>query len=105
MQGTAFIRVEGGFYDGLEWPLDRSSTIVGRGGNADLVLSEATISRAHAQFSICGDQVFVKDLGSTNGTMINGVSGQQSALCDRDEIKMGRLVLRLVLPEGEAARD
>jgi pSer/pThr/pTyr-binding forkhead associated (FHA) protein len=103
LQGTAYIRVEGGFYDGLEWPLDRSSTIVGRGGTADLVLSEATISRAHAQFSVSGEQVSVKDLGSTNGTMVNGVSEQQASLRHRDEIKMGRLVLRVLLGPEESA--
>jgi pSer/pThr/pTyr-binding forkhead associated (FHA) protein len=108
LAGTAaYIRVEGGFYDGLEWPLDRASTIVGRGGTADLVLSEATISRAHAQFSFLGDRVFVKDLGSTNGTLVNGASEQQALLRHRDEIKMGRLVLRVLLEpsaQGTAAR-
>ena len=38
-----FVRVESGFYEGLEWPLDRASTVIGRGRTADLVLSEVTI--------------------------------------------------------------
>jgi pSer/pThr/pTyr-binding forkhead associated (FHA) protein len=103
LRGRACIRVEGGFYDGLEWPLERASTIIGRGGTADLVLNEATISRSHALFAFRGDQLYVQDLGSTNGTLVNGVSEQQSVVRDQDEIKMGRLVLRLcVRPEGGA---
>jgi pSer/pThr/pTyr-binding forkhead associated (FHA) protein len=103
LKGKAFIRVESGFYEGLEWPLERASTVIGRGGTADLILNEATISRAHALFSFKGDQLIVQDLGSTNGTLVNGVSEQQSAVRHHDEIKMGRLVLRLLV-ESEGAR-
>ena len=72
-----FVRVESGFYEGMEWPLDRASTVIGRGRTADLVLSEATISRAHALLGFKGDQPFVQDLGSTNGTLVNGAREQQ----------------------------
>jgi pSer/pThr/pTyr-binding forkhead associated (FHA) protein len=91
----AVVRVESGFYMGLEWPLDRASTVIGRGTAADLVLNEATISRAHALLAYRGDQLFVQDLGSTNGTLVNGVSTQQVDLREADELKMGRLVLRI----------
>jgi len=90
------VRVESGFYAGLEWPLDRASTVIGRGATADLVLHEATISRAHALLAFRGDQLFVQDLGSTNGTVVNGVSTQQVDVGVDDELKMGRLVLRIV---------
>jgi pSer/pThr/pTyr-binding forkhead associated (FHA) protein len=91
------VRVESGFYEGLEWPLDRASTVIGRGRTADLVLSEATISRAHALLGFKGDQAFVQDLGSTNGTLLNGSREQQATLRDGDELRMGRLVLRIVV--------
>jgi pSer/pThr/pTyr-binding forkhead associated (FHA) protein len=103
VRGRACIRIESGFYEGLEWPLDRARTIIGRGSTADLVLNEATISRAHAVFAFKGEQLQVQDLGSTNGTLVNGVSEQQAALRSNDEIKMGRLVLRVVISE-EAPR-
>jgi len=90
-----YVRVDSGFYEGLEWPLDRASTVIGRGGTADLVLHEATISRAHALLAFKGDQLFVQDLGSTNGTLVNGASAQQAVLKNHDELKMGRLVLRI----------
>jgi pSer/pThr/pTyr-binding forkhead associated (FHA) protein len=98
----AFVRVESGFYMGLEWPLDRASTVIGRGTAADLVLNEATISRAHALLAFRGDQLFVQDLGSTNGTLVNGVANQQIDLKEADELKMGRLVLRIRMAEERA---
>jgi len=101
----ASVRVESGFYSGLEWPLDRASTVIGRGASADLVLYEATISRAHALLAFRGDQLFVQDLGSTNGTIVNGVGAQQVDLSFSDELKMGRLVLRIVEDTSDEAVD
>lgn len=95
------VRVESGFYQGLEWPLDRASTVIGRGRNADLVLSEATISRAHALLGFKGEQPFVQDLGSTNGTLVNGTREQQATLKSGDELRMGRLVLRVIVRSEE----
>ena len=91
----AFVRVESGFYEGLEWPLDRPSTVIGRGRNADLVLSEATISRAHAMLAFRDSKLFVQDLNSTNGTLVNGTREAQAQLSDGSELRMGRLVLRI----------
>ena len=90
-----FLRVESGFYEGLEWSLDRPSTVIGRGRNADLILSEATISRAHAMVGFKGKQLFVQDLDSTNGTLVNGTREHQAELENGDEVRMGRLVLRI----------
>ena len=91
----AAIRIESGFYEGLEWELDRPSTVIGRGRNADLVLNEATISRAHALFGYEGLRPFVQDLGSTNGTLVNGVREHRKVLSAGDELRMGKLQLRV----------
>jgi len=91
----AAVRIESGFYEGLEWELDRPSTVIGRGRNADLVLNEATISRAHALFGYEGVRVFVQDLGSTNGTLVNGVREHRKVLNVGDELRMGKLQLRI----------
>ncbi len=91
----AIVHVESGFYAGLAWPLERTITVVGRGSNADLVLNEATISRAHALIGYDGDRVFVQDLGSTNGTLVNGSKEERRYLDDSDELRMGLLILRI----------
>jgi pSer/pThr/pTyr-binding forkhead associated (FHA) protein len=91
------LRIHSGFYEGLEWELDRPSTVIGRGCNADLVLNEATISRGHALFGYEGAQAFVQDLGSTNGTLVNGEREHRKMLANGDELRMGMLVLKVRL--------
>lgn len=99
----ATIRVMSGFYQGLEVPVDRDWLVVGRGRGADLVLAEPTISRAHAAIGCEGGVFFVEDLGSTNGTLLNGERRARSRLADGDEIQMGKLHLSVRMLEQEAA--
>jgi pSer/pThr/pTyr-binding forkhead associated (FHA) protein len=99
----ALLEVGNGFYAGLAWPLERASTVIGRGRSADLVLHEATISRAHALLGYEQTRLFVQDLGSTNGTLVNGVREDRRFLSDGDELRMGRLVLHIRIP-GAGAR-
>ena len=93
------IRVLGGFYDGLEVPVDRNWVVIGRGRGADVVLSEPTISRAHAAIGFEEDAFFVQDLGSTNGTLVNGSPEEKASLENGDKIQMGKLTLRIDLPD------
>ncbi len=94
----ATIRVMRGFYEGFEVPVDRSWIVIGRGRSADLVLAEATISRAHAAVGWDGDGFFVQDLGSTNGTSVNGKRTPRAPLADGDELQLGKLLLCVALP-------
>jgi pSer/pThr/pTyr-binding forkhead associated (FHA) protein len=93
----ASIRVMRGFYEGLEIPVDRDWLVIGRGRTADLVLSEATISRAHAAIGYEKGKFFVQDLGSTNGTGVNGKREPRTTLRDGDEVQLGKLLLRFKL--------
>ena len=92
------IRVLGGFFDGLEVELNQEWFIVGRGREANLILAEPTISRAHAAVGFDGHHFFLRDLGSTNGSFVNGRPRIEAVLADRDEVQMGRLRLRVSLP-------
>lgn len=92
------IRVLGGFFDGLEVSLDREWFVIGRGREADLILAEPTISRTHAAIGFDRDGFFVRDLGSTNGSMVNGQPRLEFHVGDGDELQMGKLRLRLSLP-------
>lgn len=95
------IAVLRGFYEGLEVPVDQDWLVVGRGRGADLVLAEPTISRTHAAIGFEENEgFFVQDLGSTNGTMVNGDRQKRRRLVSGDEIQMGRLRLRVTLPGG-----
>jgi hypothetical protein len=59
---------------------------------------EAKVSRRHARITLSNGQYFLEDLGSTNGTFINRgkrlAPGQRQALCDGDEIIVGKTFLR-----------
>jgi pSer/pThr/pTyr-binding forkhead associated (FHA) protein len=95
----AAIEVLRGFYEGLELPIDRDWFVIGRGRGADAVLAEATISRAHAAIGFDpAAGFFVQDLGSTNGTLLNGEKQKHSALKSGDQIQIGKLLLRVTLP-------
>jgi len=59
--------------DGMPWLIPDGTTAIGREGVDDLALSaESTVSRRHAEIARTGDTVTVTDLGSTNGTFVNG---------------------------------
>ncbi len=94
---TAMVRT--GFYSGLEVSIDRERIVIGRGRNADLALAEATLSRAHAAVGYHENGFYVEDLGSTNGTLVNGARIRKQSLKNDDEIRMGKLVIQVSLPE------
>ena len=87
-----------GFYEGLEVALDRERIVIGRGRKADLILAEATISRAHAALGFDKNGFFIEDLGSTNGTRVNGAPVSKQHLKNDDEIQMGKLRIGITLP-------
>ena len=95
----ASVRVLRGFFEGLELPVDRDWAVIGRGRTADVVISDPTISRAHAAIGFDGEEFFVEDLGSTNGTAVNGKREQRMKLETGDEIRVGKLLLRVSLPD------
>ena len=92
------IRVLRGFYEGLEMPVDRDWMVIGRGRGADIVIAEPTMSRAHAAIGFDGAHFFVQDLGSTNGTRVNGSREQKAMLKNGDEVQLGKLALAVTLP-------
>ncbi|MFB0978043.1 MAG: FHA domain-containing protein [Myxococcota bacterium] len=93
------VRIRSGFYEGLEVNLDRDWIVIGRGRGADVVLAETTISRAHAAIGFDQGAFFLQDLGSTNGTTVNGVKADRQQLKNGDEVRMGRLVIGIMLPD------
>src|ERR1700753_1039532 len=66
----------------------------------DLVLSDQTVARRHAMALLEGNEVLVRDLGSTNGSFIQGSRFKEITVGFGAEIKLGRTVIK-VLPEEE----
>jgi hypothetical protein len=79
--------------DGRNYPLAIGSTVIGRGDQANLRLPDVGISRRHARLDFDGAQVVLTDLGSTNGTMVNGQRVSAVALNPGDMIQLGTTTL------------
>lgn len=83
------------FSPGEQVPI-RSDTIVGRTADADLALLDQTVSGQHARVFRDGTEWFVEDLGSTNGTRVNGQAVREAtALDEGDVVDFGRVRMRL----------
>ena len=74
----------------LDIPLDRERVTVGRRPGNDVCLPYAAVSAAHAVFVATSTAVVMEDLGSTNGTMINGKRMSRQVVRDGDRIEIGR---------------
>ena len=86
----------------FELPEGRS-LVVGRGLTSDVAIYDPTISRRHAELSVDAEGIGVRDLGSSNGTCINGSRVDAGRLAPGDTITFGKVVFRLVGPGGAAA--
>jgi adenylate cyclase len=71
--------------------------IVGRGLASDIAIYDPTISRRHAELRVDADGVEVKDLGSSNGTCINGARVTAGHLGLEDTVTFGKVALRLTV--------
>src|SRR5262245_38864695 len=91
---------------GRRYPLDDKCTVIGRQPDAGIYLESLAVSRHHAQI-ICEDGVyFVQDVGSSNGTYVNGhrIAGRVP-LTDRDTIQIGPYEMGVVVEPPSQPSD
>lgn len=103
-QKPAFLYVERGPGAGQLLEVKQGTVVVGRASVSDLRLQHPSISRRHTQIKRVGEQFFVKDLGSQNGTFVNKQRiGTEVEVKPGDSIAMGNALLRLrgPLAKGE----
>ncbi|MDM8532186.1 FHA domain-containing protein [Anaerolineales bacterium HSG25] len=73
IRAKAVLVVRQGTQVGMSFPLSNSHTILGREEGINITLQDPEASRRHARVSWQGGQFVLEDLGSTNGTFINGI--------------------------------
>ncbi len=86
-----------GKYQGGEFPLKAEKQIViGRSSELDMVLVEDMVSRKHAKITFQSGKITIEDLGSTNGTFVNGEKVKTARIKEGDRILIGTSILKLV---------
>jgi hypothetical protein len=99
--GTALLVVVRGPNNGARFLLDRDVVTVGRHPDSDIFLDDITVSRRHAEFRREGSRFWVHDVGSLNGTYVNGVRADDRLLAQSDEVQVGKFKLVALLAESE----
>lgn len=85
---------------GRSHSLTNETTIIGRVAENDIVITSKRVSREHAQVRRDGWRLILEDLGSTNGTFLNGARLAQAAqLRDGDQIKIGDVAFTFFDPD------
>jgi len=101
--------------EGRRHPLVKSRTVIGRGSDADITISDAGTSRKHVEILWDGERAMVRDMNSTNGTLLGGRKVVEAALPPDSTITIGRtdIVFKVVaqaappkppMPAEEATR-
>lgn len=98
------LRFISGKYQGGEFPLPESGEIViGRSSELDMVLVEDMVSRRHAKISVDNGDIFLEDLGSTNGSFVNGEKITRTKLAEGDRILIGTSIIKVVASDGSGS--
>jgi tetratricopeptide (TPR) repeat protein len=88
------LNVIGGNDRGKQFPLTLPETRIGRGTDQDVILSDIAVSRRHFTIVMEGARYKVRDLGSGNGTLVNGQRVREQLLNNGDHIEIGQTVMR-----------
>jgi len=103
---SAELKVVGGKHTGQVIPLNRRKFLIGREQDCQLRPNSEMVSRHHCVFSLDDFSVRLRDLGSTNGTLVNGERIQrETVLSNSDRIVIGNLEFELVVRADVQAPD
>ena len=98
---ATLVVLEGGAA-GTEHVLAGPRRVLGRGPEVDLAFEDEEMSQQHLSLEWCGESLHLTDLGSTNGTRVNGEAVSTVQLDHGDLIAFGRHVLQLLLEKDDA---
>lgn len=91
------LRFISGKYQGGAFPLRKNrEIIIGRSSDLDMVLVEDMVSRRHAKITTMNDEIIISDMGSTNGTFVNGEKVSRSRIQEGDRILVGTSIIKMI---------
>lgn len=96
--GQPFLLVEKGNDEGREFVLQEGENGVGRGIDNDVILADVAVSRRHLRIIRQAGELILKDLGSGNGTQLNGKKVSTATLAEGDRIELGETTLVVRTP-------
>jgi S-DNA-T family DNA segregation ATPase FtsK/SpoIIIE len=100
-----YLVVERGRDRGRAFGINRQVTVLGRSGT-EILINDPDISRRHAALDVQGEGKYVlRDLNSTNGTLLNGVPIQSASIAPNDKIRMGSTTIKLVIGDDRVAAE
>jgi pSer/pThr/pTyr-binding forkhead associated (FHA) protein len=102
-QWRAILVILSGGAAGSEFELEESSVTLGREPSGGLRFDDAAMSREHVVFEFVDGGFRVRDLGSMNGTLVNGSEARTAELKNGDRIQIGGHVFQFVLEQRERA--
>jgi len=103
VQGRLVLQRPGG--TSLSFPLVQFPVTLGREASNDITLSDHSVSRRHARIVSDDQGVVVEDLGSSNGTFLNGNKVASSVVADGDLLRLGNCTFNVELVQPEVKRD
>ncbi len=83
-----------------EVQITKDKTTLGRRPYNDIVIDNLAVSGEHAVLQLVGNDVFIEDLNSTNGTYINGKAIKKQLLADNDTVEIGKYKIKFLLNDG-----
>lgn len=97
--GQGLLMVKHGPNAGSTFMVEADATTVGRNPDSDVFLDDVTVSRHHAELRRREDAFFIHDVGSLNGTYVNGERVDATKLASGDEVQIGKF--KLTFFQGE----
>jgi len=87
------------------YPLNADSITVGRDVGNRIMLNDDSVSRFHAEIVRAGENFLVRDLGSTNGTFLNGLRVKEQLVVDGDRVGFGDAAYVLKMPKAAKPKE
>lgn len=93
----------GGNNRGREYPIGTQDVTIGRGVDNGVILADIAVSRKHTIICLEGNQYVMRDLGSGNGSLLNGRRVESHVLRDGDQLELGNTLMRFINPVSSSA--